>query len=130
MLKKIFKRFDIFAASPLLRVKGESEVTNSCGGVFSVVITVGFLYMFISALITVFSYKDIEVSETIRVIEIIYQTDRNMEETIEASTFAFGIRGIDLWAKRDIFTVNGMWIVVAGDNTLSAGPISMVPCKK
>ena len=97
MLKRTFKRFDIFAAQPLLRVKGESEVTNSCGGVFSLFITIAFTYMFISALITVFSYKDIEVSETVKVFCLLCQTDRDVEEVTEASTFAFGIRGVNLF---------------------------------
>ena len=67
MFQKTVKHFDMFAAAPLLRVKGEPETTNLCGGVFSILVLIGFTYVFITTTINVVTLQDIEATQSMSV---------------------------------------------------------------
>lgn len=84
MLKKLIKHFDMFAAPPLLRVKGESESTNLFGGVCSILFIILFAYMFFAALVDLFLLRSITATETITVISTSYLSTRRETSTLSA----------------------------------------------
>ncbi len=47
MIRKFFTNFDMFGASPNLRMRGQSETINLCGGIASLLILLFFVYIFI-----------------------------------------------------------------------------------
>ena len=47
MLGRFFTNFDMFGAAPTLRMRGESEALNLCGGIASLLILIVFVYVFI-----------------------------------------------------------------------------------
>jgi hypothetical protein len=58
-MKKLFSKFDLFPALPTLRVRGEPEVINLCGSIFSMIIVAVFIYLFVSSLIATVSLQAI-----------------------------------------------------------------------
>ena len=67
MIKQFLKSFDMFTASPTLRVRGETEHASICAGLISFMILMAFGFVFIRDLINLFSYKSISHSESILV---------------------------------------------------------------
>lgn len=58
-MKKFISNFDLFSAIPTLRVKGEPEVTNLCGGIFSICVFGVFVYVFISSIVSTINLERI-----------------------------------------------------------------------
>ena len=52
MLKKFVSGFDMFPATPILRVKGDPEFTNGCGGIFSIILLITFGYIFVAGIVS------------------------------------------------------------------------------
>jgi|LakMenEpi03Aug12_release.lakeMendotaPanAssembly.Ray.scaffolds.fasta_scaffold1903321_1 hypothetical protein len=50
-MKKLLSRFDLFPALPTLRVRGEPEVVNLCGSIFSMIIAAVFIYLFVASIV-------------------------------------------------------------------------------
>ena len=60
MLRRFFTGFDMFGAMPTLRMRGESETVNLCGGIASFLILMFFVYIFIISALQIINYEDIE----------------------------------------------------------------------
>lgn len=67
MLRKFFTNFDMFGAAPTLRMRGESEALNLCGGIASLLIILVFVYVFIEKAHRIGTYKEIEAKTTLSV---------------------------------------------------------------
>ena len=62
VLKKFVTSFDMFPAAPILRVKGDPEMLNGCGGAFSLLLLIGFGYIFLVGIVNMLGLKDISSS--------------------------------------------------------------------
>ena len=67
ILRKLIWNFDFFAAVPGFRMNGEAEVVSVCGGILSLILILGFSYIFIDNTIQIFNYQKIEAKENIKV---------------------------------------------------------------
>ena len=67
MLRKLFTGFDMFGAAPTLRMQGESETLNLCGGLFSFLLLCAFFAAFVTQVRQIVTYEDIEVKSAITV---------------------------------------------------------------
>ena len=67
MIRKFFTSFDLFGAAPTLRMRGESETINLCGGIFSLVLLLVFVYVFVDQAYRIGTFQEIEAKTTIEV---------------------------------------------------------------
>ena len=67
MLIKFFTNFDMFGAAPTLRMRGESETLNLCGGIASLLILLVFVYVFIDKAYKIGTFQEIEAKTTLSV---------------------------------------------------------------
>ena len=86
-LRDFFKSYDLFPAVPCFRVKGDSEVLSVCGGVFSLLLLIFFLYVFIQRSLIILNHNDIEYKAS----SAITQTGT---ARVDDFVFAIGLRGI------------------------------------
>ena len=68
MLKRFLTSFDMFGAAPTLRMRGEAETLNFCGGVASLAILLFFVYLFIDKAYKIGTFQEIEAKTTFSVI--------------------------------------------------------------
>ena len=68
MIRKLFTSFDMFGAAPTLRMRGESETLNLCGGIASLLVLMVFVYVFIDKAYRIGTFQEIESKTTISVI--------------------------------------------------------------
>lgn len=59
-IKKFISGFDLFPSLPTLRAKSEAEVTNFCGGIFSLIIFGIFVYVFVDSIIKTIKLEKID----------------------------------------------------------------------
>lgn len=64
-IKEAISKYDLFMASPVLRVKGESGVTNSYGGLFSILLLGFFIYIFLNNIIATINLQTITSTQTV-----------------------------------------------------------------
>ena len=64
----------MFGASPNLRMRGDSETLNLCGGIASLLILLVFVYIFIIQALAIINYEEIEAIVTKNVIISLYRT--------------------------------------------------------
>ena len=67
MIRNFFKGFDMFGASPNLRMRGDSETLNLCGGIASLLILLFFVYIFIIQALAIINYEEIEATISVTV---------------------------------------------------------------
>ena len=67
MIKRFFTNFDLFGSWPTLRVRGEPEALNFCGGLFSFILLVTFFSIFLSKAYRISTYLEIDAKATINV---------------------------------------------------------------
>lgn len=63
VMRKLISKFDLFPALPTFRVKSEPEVSNVCGGVFSICVFAVFVYVFTSSVVSTVKLERITASE-------------------------------------------------------------------
>lgn len=63
-VRNFFCSFDMFAASRILRAKSKSETSNTLGGVISFLILLLFFYLFVSEIVQVASWNNIQSVES------------------------------------------------------------------
>lgn len=66
-MRKFLSKHDLFPASPILRARGETEVVNLCGSLFSICIFGLFTYVFINSIVSTVQLQNINSTETIEV---------------------------------------------------------------
>ena len=54
----------MFSAVPSLRARGETETTNTCAGIVSLLFLIFFFYVFIAEMIQMVTYQEINASES------------------------------------------------------------------
>ena len=59
MLKTFFTNFDMFGATPSLRMRGEPETLNLCGGIMSLLLIMFFFYIFIIKALAIVNLQEI-----------------------------------------------------------------------
>lgn len=59
-VRHTINQFDMFAAAPTLRVKGEPEIANNCTGIFSILFMAFFTYVLIDMARQIITYDDVE----------------------------------------------------------------------
>lgn len=78
-MRKIIQAFDLFPALPTLRVQGEPEVSNICGGIFSLAVFAIFIYVFIASTISIISLERITATEMTEVTPIFMNVDEKSQ---------------------------------------------------
>jgi hypothetical protein len=59
VVSKFIYSFDMFAAVPGFRVRGESEVASICGGMVSIILLCFFVYVFVEDSVKIINYQKI-----------------------------------------------------------------------
>ena len=70
MLRRFFTNFDMFGAAPTLRMRGEPETLNLCGGIASLLILLTFVYVFVDKAYKIGTFQEIEAKTTFSVIKL------------------------------------------------------------
>ena len=119
MLKNFVTNFDMFAAGPILRVKGNSEFANACGGIFSLVLLILFAYIFGVGIFNMVELKSITSS---RVDEM----SRGDDDALTGLNVAIRLQDMHLTTLNRFLSVAGMVITLSGTPIM----IPMSPCQR
>lgn len=63
-IRKFFKQFDMFTAPATLRAREEAETQSLCAGIFSLLIIIGFTYVFVITVTNIAQYNSITSTQT------------------------------------------------------------------
>lgn len=126
MIRKAINHFDLFQAPPTLRIKEESSKANTCSGLFSILLYLGFMAIFINSLISIFRYEAItsEITDSVHISISKIQVNASSVSNIP---FAIGILGVNISKLNSLFTVGARVHGINDSFTFNQCTIDLLP---